>query len=174
MLPLPARLLSDADAASASSVWVHVGVLFGVLMVAWTMSLVGPVVSSLPDNVQTIFSPGVPTQIFQSVVGGVWIWVMTSLFVWKRFSHKGTQHQTVNAESSSWAAGKCDSKSAILHDNGLEDSTRNQACVPVSTGNTSGQGSHSSSIRDFVLSFVSHYRKPSFASHPTILPFVDL
>ena len=163
MFSLTSRLFLDADAATTPPIRVSVCVLFGVFVTVYAVSLVGPVVSSLPDNVSRIFGTRIPAQVLQSVVRGIGIGMMAPLFAWKRLPHKGTQNQAVNAESSARIAGEGNSQSAAIHHYRFENPARNYAGLPITAGHTAIQRSNAASVGHFKLPFVSHYRKPSFS-----------
>ena len=99
--------------------------------------------------------------------------MVAAFFAGKRWANKGSQNQTMYAEPSPWPARERDTKTATIHDDGLENPATHRADFSVATSHLAIQGSNAASVGYFKPSFVSHYRKPSFG-HPTILPFVDL
>jgi len=165
MIPSGIALLHPLATASATlscpSI-VNVGVFCSVLVIMGAMSFVGPATDTLANTIQSIFATSIPSQIRQIIVGGVWVGVMTSLFSARGWSNKGHQNQTMNAKSSSGVAWEVDTKTTILQNNRLQDTSPNSSGFPVAATHDTIKRFYSSSVRYLKAPFVSWYRQPVF------------
>lgn len=148
------------NAALPTATGIDASVLWRVFVAVGTVGLVRPMMSTVSHHIVHVLATGIPAQVFQAIVGGVGIRVVTGLFPGKGRTNKGCQDQSVNTNSSSRIAGKSDTKTTIFQNDGPQYATTNRSHFAVTTTDLTVQRSHSSSIRHLKTIFIPHHRQP--------------
>lgn len=158
---LPGQKCASPTSPSVSR---PIDVVRGVLMPPRAMGLVGMVVGSLTNSIKHIFGRCIPTKVFQPVVEGVRVGVVTSLLSGSRRANEGHQDKTMNLVSSSGFSRKGDMRSPV-DNNGCERLSFEPLDLSVCALHNSVQGSNVPPVGNFVHPFITGNREPSFVSH---------
>lgn len=154
--------MSQSAGFAGAPVSAPVNVLGGVLMSLRAVSLINSGMPTLPNHVQTVLGRGVPAQIFQPIVGGVMVRMMTRFLTWGRRSDKGRQDQARNLVLSPGIPGKGYGDPAIIGFDGRQDSAVDRSWTTIAANHAAREGSHSALVGNLIGAFVTGDRQPSF------------
>ena len=154
--------MSQSAGFAGASVSAPVNVLGGVLMSLRAVSLVNSGMPTLPNHVQLVLGRGVPAQIFQPIVGGVMVRMMTRFLTRIRRSDKGRQHQTGNLVLPTRIARKSYGDPTIIGAHRGKNPAVNCSGSAVAANDATREGSHPAVIRHLIGALVAGDRQPSF------------